>query len=123
MTPRVISATTIINDDVRNSQGEKLGKIEEVMLDTQSNRIAYAVLEFDEGFFQSNKLFAIPWEMLTLDTDDHEMVLDVNRETLENAPGFDKDNWPNFADTSWQTDVHKHYGREPYWNSTTEPAY
>jgi hypothetical protein len=42
-------------------------------------------------------------------------VLDTTQEAVENAPGFDKDNWPDFADRSWQTAVHEQYKTAPYW--------
>ena len=58
------------------------------------------------------KLFAIPWKALTLDEDNKCFILDVNKGTLENAPGFDKDNWPDMADASWGTDIHRYCGQK-----------
>ena len=114
----VLSASTLEGDDVRNSQGDDLGKIEEIMLDVSSGRVAYAVLSFGGFLGMGDKLFAIPWEAMRLDQENKCFVLDVDRETLENAPGFDKDNWPEFADRSWGAEVHEHYGYEPYWKRT-----
>jgi sporulation protein YlmC with PRC-barrel domain len=113
---RVLSAGTLAGDRVRNRAGEDLGKIEEIMLDLESGRVAYAVLSFGGFLGIGDKLFAVPWEALQLNADEHEFLLDVDKQTLENAPGFDKDNWPDMADTSWGAQVHAHYGREPYWN-------
>jgi hypothetical protein len=53
---------------------------------------------------------AVPWRALKLDTVNHRFTLDVSKEKLKNAPGFDKDHWPTMADKSWATDVHTFYG-------------
>jgi len=112
---QVVSAGTVTGNDVRNPQGKDLGKIEEIMLDSAQGRVAYAVLSFGGFLGMGDKLFAIPWESLTLDTDEKCFILDVDKEVLEAAPGFDKDNWPNFADSSWGRGIHDHYGATPYW--------
>ncbi len=115
-TRRVMSASSLTGDRVRNSAGEDLGKVEEIMVDVPTGRIAYAVLSFGGFLGMGNKLFAIPWQALTLDEAEHEFVLNVDKQTLENAPGFDKDNWPDMADPTWGGQIFSHYGYEPYWN-------
>jgi sporulation protein YlmC with PRC-barrel domain len=112
---RVLSASSLAGDRVRNNAGEDLGKIEEIMIDIHSGRVAYAVLSFGGFLGMGNKLFAVPWGSLTVDLDNKEFVFDVSRETLENAPGFDKDDWPDMADPDWGAQIHSHYGRTPYW--------
>lgn len=114
----VMSAGTLTGDRVRNLEGESLGKIEEIMIDLDSGAIAYAVLSFGGFLGIGDKLFAIPWGALTLDEANHEFILNANKATLENAPGFDKDNWPDMADPAWGSTIHSHYGQEPYWDRT-----
>jgi hypothetical protein len=77
--------------------------------------VAYAVLSFGGFLGIGNRLFAIPWQALKLDPVNHRFVLDVPRERLENAPGFDKDRWPDWADTTWASSVHQYYDTRPYW--------
>jgi sporulation protein YlmC with PRC-barrel domain len=112
---RVLSASTLAGDSVKNTAGEDLGKIDEIMIDIPSGRVAYAVISFGGVLRMGNKLFAVPWEALTVDEDEKCFVMDVDRQTLESAPGFDKDNWPDMADTSWGTEIYRHYGAAPYW--------
>ena len=112
----VLSADTLAGDSVFNAAGENLGKIEDFMLDVESGRIRYAVLSFGGVLGIGNKLFAVPPEALTVDTDRKCLVLDVEKERLENAPGFDKNNWPNFADPTLGREIYGYYGRKPYWN-------
>ena len=114
--PRTLSASTLIGDAVHNNAGENLGKVEELMLDLEQGRISYAVLSFGGFLGMGNKLFAIPWDAFTLDTDEHAFVLNVPKEKLEKAPGFDKDNWPDFADRKWGQTIHQYYGTRPYWS-------
>ena len=116
-TPTVLSAGTLTGDQVINGAGEDLGKIEEIMLDVESGQIAYAVLSFGGFLGVGNKLFAIPWRALQLDTYNKRFVLDAPREKLEADPGFDKDHWPNMADRTWGERVYTHYGQSPYWAS------
>lgn len=114
--PHVLSASTIIGDSVHNTAGEDLGKIEELMIDLDHNRIAYAVVSFGGFLGMGDKLFAVPMESLALDAPNHQFILNVDRETLENAPGFDEDDWPDTADRDWGANIYAHYGQEPYWS-------
>ncbi len=117
---RILSASTLSGDSVRNSAGEDLGKIDEIMIDIPSGRVAYAVLSFGGILHLGNKLFAIPWSALSVDEDEKCFVLEVDQKILETAPGFEKDNWPDMADVSWGAQIYKHYGITPYWEEVVE---
>lgn len=108
--PRVLSAGTLEDTDVYNPEGQKLGEIEEFMIDLDSGQISYAVLSFGGFMGVGDKLFAIPWPALEVDTVNERIILDVNKEQLEDAPGFDKDNWPETPDQQWLRDVYSYYG-------------
>ena len=114
---QVLSATTIIGTGVTNSDGEELGSIEELMLDPECGDIAYAVVKFGGFLGMGEKLFAIPWKAFSLSLHDKKAILQVPRERLQQAEGFDKDAWPNMADETWAEQVHEYYGYEPYWRS------
>ncbi|RJR52974.1 MAG: PRC-barrel domain containing protein [Desulfobacteraceae bacterium] len=117
----VMSASTLTRDSVVNSKGENLGTIEDIMIHIDSGRIAYAVLSFGGILGIGDKLFAVPWEAFTLDEDQHHFILNVDKQFLENAPGFDKDNWPDMADPQFKSRVYTFYGYdEPSWSSTEE---
>jgi sporulation protein YlmC with PRC-barrel domain len=109
-----LSSTTLLGDHIRNTRGEELGKLEEIMLDLDTGQIAYAVLSFGGFLGLGDKLFAIPWQALTVDTENKEIVLAVSKEKLENAPGFDKDDWPESLDRNWVAEVYNYYGYQPY---------
>ncbi len=106
----ILSADSIMGTDVKNAQGESLGSIKDMMLSTTENRVEYYVLSFGGIMGMGDKLFAIPPEAMTVNTKDETFVLNVSKEMLENAEGFDKDNWPNFADAKFKQDLYSHYG-------------
>ncbi len=113
--PRLMTASTLEGDDIVNRQGDKLGELEEIMLDVTTGRIAYAVMGAGGFLGMGDKLFAIPWSALTMDPENHCFILDADKERLQRAPGFDKDHWPSMADMTWATEVHSYYGQRPYW--------
>ena len=110
----VLAASTIAGDKVNNLAGEDLGKVEELMIDLQSGRVAYAVVSFGGGFMHSGKLFAIPWATLKVDQVDKKIILNVSKELLESAEGFDKDHWPDMADPAFREKTYGHFGVEPW---------
>lgn len=42
------------------------------------------------------------------------VTLNVSKELLQDAPGFDKDCWPNMSDKTWADGIHTYYGTKPY---------
>lgn len=118
---RVLSASTLKGDDVVNERDEKLGKIEELMIDVEKGRVAYAVLSFGGFLGMGDKLFAIPWNALRIDREEKRFVLDVPKDKLEKAPGFDQDHWPDMADRAWSTGIDTYYGTKPYSSDGAKP--
>lgn len=110
--PRLMGADTLIGEDVYNLQDEDLGDIKEIMLDMRQGQVAYAVLSFGGWLGMGDKLFAVPWQALQLDTANKRFLLDVSKEHLKNAPGFNKDNWPDMASAEFSTQIHNFYGTQ-----------
>ena len=113
--PKVLSASTLKRDRVTNVDGEDLGRVEEIMLDLESGRIAYVVLSFGSHVRGDDKLFAVPWEVLSISHHDKKFILNVSKETLKEAPGFDKDDWPDSSELSWLAEIYACYDCVPYW--------
>lgn len=111
--PRLMGADTLLGNAVFNRQEEDLGSIKEIMLDVRAGRISYAVLSYGGMMGIGDKLFAVPWAALTLDTDNKRFTLDVTKDRLERAPGFDKDNWPNMSNQEWAKGLEDYYGTQP----------
>lgn len=110
-----VKASSMIGTDVCNPKGDSLGEIKEVVIDPGTGRVAYAVVSFGGFLGMGKKLFAIPFSAFEYDVEENEYVLDVSKERLEAAPGFDSDNWPTMSEEKWNRDVYKYYERTPYW--------
>lgn len=111
--PALMGADILIGDSVVNGQDENLGDIKEIMLDMRSGQVAYAVLSFGGFLGMGEKLFAVPWQALQLDTVNKRFVLNIDKERLQNAPGFDPDAWPDMSDLGWANQIHSFYGTDP----------
>lgn len=107
----LLSAAAIAGEEVCNMRNEKLGRIQDVMLDLTEGRIRYAVLAPSALPDMSDRLFAVPWRALKQDRKSKRFTLDVDVERLKNAPGFEKDHWPNTADVTWHLTVEYYYAR------------
>jgi sporulation protein YlmC with PRC-barrel domain len=112
--PEIMGADTLVGNDVYNQMNENLGDIKEIMLDMRNGQVGYAVLSFGGFLGMGDKLFAVPWNALKLDTEQKRFVLNVTKDRLKDAPGFDKGHWPDMADQTWAKNIHSYYGTEPY---------
>ncbi len=92
---RYLTASSLEGDKVVNPGGEHLGEIKEIMLDLESGKIDYFVIEFGGFLGLGVKYFAIPFRLLKLDAPNKQFVFEQAKEILEKAPGFDMDHWPD----------------------------
>ncbi len=101
--------TDLRGKSIRDAQNQEIGKISDVIIDPESGRIVYAVLPF------RGKQLPIPWNVFSPPGDGKSLVLNIDAERLANAPGFEREQWPNMVDPQWATDVHSFYNAEPFW--------
>jgi sporulation protein YlmC with PRC-barrel domain len=111
----VKASKEVVGRDVKNHADENLGSIKEVMLDKESGHVAYVVLESGSFLGIGGKYFALPWRLLNFDEDESCFRVNIDKERFKNAPGFDKDNWPDMANRTWGESLHSYYGTKPYW--------
>jgi sporulation protein YlmC with PRC-barrel domain len=109
----VLTATSIIGDHVVSKQGEKIGKIKDIMLNTKDGKVQYLIIEFGGFMGFGEKLFAIPFAAVRLDAKNVDFILDIKKEFLEKAPGFDQSHWP-------ETNSH-YFDVNTYWGSFMGP--
>ena len=110
-----VKASSMIGTDVVSPKGENLGDVKEVVIDPRTGRVAYAVVAFGGFLGMGEKLFAIPFSAFSYNVEKNEYVLDISKERLKAAPGFDADHWPAMSEEKWNRDVYKYYERSPYW--------
>jgi sporulation protein YlmC with PRC-barrel domain len=112
----ILYGKNVLGNRVKNKAGEELGKVEDLIIDPVTNRIAYVILSFGGFLGVGDKLYPAPLNALTLDTVSKEFILDMDKERLKSAPGFDKDKYPDLTDQKWGSGVYKFYGYKPYWD-------
>jgi len=114
-------ATDLLGTGIKNEQDEDLGRLDEVIIDPDRNRSIYGILSHGGVLGIGDKLFAVPWSSLTTMSSDHKFfILNVDKDRLKNATGFDKKTWPNFTDDKWAIEIHSYYSRKPYWQDYGE---
>jgi BON domain-containing protein/PRC-barrel domain protein len=102
----------IIGQNVRDSQGKNIGKIEDLMVDSKGH-VSFAVMSFGGFLGMGEKYFAVPWTAMRFDRDGKDVdavVLDVTKEQIEKAPSFTRDNWPDTRDPKWREDARRPWG-------------
>jgi sporulation protein YlmC with PRC-barrel domain len=112
-----VSLNKLKNYKVVNDAGEDLGNIEDLMIDLQNDRIAYAILSFGGFLGMGEKSFVVPWRALELKLYEDNLIitLNVQKEVLEKAQGFDKDKLPLTYEELLT--VYTYYGYQPYWQT------
>jgi sporulation protein YlmC with PRC-barrel domain len=109
-TLRLRACATLAGDPVVNPAGVELGVLEHVMLDVDGGRIAYAVLARGGVFGIGERLYAVPWNAIRRDVQSECFVVDIDPESLDAAPSFDRHHWPSM-DAEWMDRVHSHFAR------------
>ena len=113
-----IKASTMIGTNVANLEGDSLGVIKEIVIEPHTFKVAYVVVSFCGFFRMSGKLFAMPFGLFRYDANKSEYILDLAKEKLEEAPGFDPESWPSMANEKWHRDVFEYYGYRPWWEDS-----
>lgn len=107
----VMAAGKIVGMAVENAQGEHLGKVEDLMIDLATGQVAYAVLSFGGFLGLGHKLFAIPLQAFQVNPADARLLLNVGKDDLRGAPGFDPNHWPDMGDQRWGAEIQAWYDR------------
>src|SRR3569832_502986 len=112
---RTLGASTLTHDRVVNLNGDDIGRVEELMIDVITGRVAYAVLSFGGILGFGGKLFAMPWSAITVDEARQRFLAIVTKDQLEQMPVFDKVHWPDLSDLDYANGVYRQWGVTPYW--------
>jgi sporulation protein YlmC with PRC-barrel domain len=97
----VYKSTELLNKEIKNRSGDHLGYLEDIAVELPSGRIAYAALSTKNSLGVGGRLFAIPFSALAWSDDHKHLLVDVKKDELEKAEGFDTKSWPNMADAQW----------------------
>ena len=112
---RLIAAKQVQGTAVYNAALEKLGSVEDVMIDKTSGRIAYAILSFGGFLGIGDRYYPLPWEKLTYNTEVGGYIVDIDRTVLEGAPSYADKTTAEWGDEAWARGVYTYYGVHPFW--------
>jgi sporulation protein YlmC with PRC-barrel domain len=117
----VFRASKIKGMEVRNDKNEHLGDIDDMVIEVSKGHVKYLALSYGSWFTGGNKLFAVPLSSFTLTHDNNKtyFTVHVSQDSLKNAPGFDKNNWPDTADPNWAKGIDSYYERTAQRPATT----
>lgn len=106
-------ARELLGMNVWNSQNQKLGDIHDLVFDGSSGRLTFAILAHGGALGIGEKFTAVPIDFLSVERDSRRnrnyLVLDINQQQLQNAPSFSRDNWPNFSDQRYVSEMRQFY--------------
>lgn len=114
------AVTNVIGGNVQDAQGDVLGKIENIIVDVETGRVAYAIVSKAGVLGLNKKLFAVPWQAFRPGMQRNAYVLDVDRDILKNAPEIDPDHLPDWTNLHWNTDMYNHYHVQPFWSRSED---
>jgi len=105
----VISSERVEGTAVYNPAGDKLGSIDDLMIDKISGQVRYAVLEFGGFLGMGTDRYPLPWSMLKYDTSQDGYVVPLTKEQIDGAPRYENDQVPDYDDRYSGT-IDKYYG-------------
>ena len=110
---RPYDATEIIGTQVKDSQGEEVGKIDDLVFD-EEGRISFVLLGYGGFLGIGQKLVAVPITSLSYDEEPRHFVLNTTKDNIESAPLFSK---KTLDDSSWANESYQYFGQQPYWTT------
>jgi sporulation protein YlmC with PRC-barrel domain len=111
----VIEASRVQGTNVYNRAGQKLGAIDDIMIEKRSGRAAYAIMSFGGFLGLGEDHHPLPWSKLKYDPNLGGYVIDVDNEALEGAPALAAGAKPRWGDKDYEEGLHRYWGAQPYW--------
>lgn len=119
---RAVAAGSLRGTRVHNYGGEDLGKVDDFILDLERGRITYVIVSLGGFWGIGDRLYAVPWELFSIRPGELDLFVDIDKQMLQDAPGFERSKWPDMSDPAWDAAIHAHYAQKPYWNSDITDA-
>jgi sporulation protein YlmC with PRC-barrel domain len=115
-TSALIAADRVEGTAVYDMRGDKVGAIETVMIDKLTGKVAYAVLSFGGFLGIGERYHPLPWSVLRFSTELGGYVVDIDKQTLLDAPTYGPNEMPNYGDRGWAQRLHDYYRAQVYWD-------
>ena len=110
----LIAADKVKGTDVYNLAGDKLGSVDDIMIDKVTGRAIYAVMSFGGFLGMGDQHYPLPWATLKYDTQKGGYVVNLDKKQLEGAPNYDRK-----SEFKWTPEygrkVDTYYKAPSYW--------
>jgi uncharacterized protein YrrD len=112
-----ICASKVIGTNVKDATGNKIGEVEDVVLDKQSNSILFAIVSFGGFLGMAEKYHPLPWASLKYDEGENAYVVAYTKEQLQAAPAGSVDELTQAGGVSTRDRTYTYYKTDPYWDT------
>jgi sporulation protein YlmC with PRC-barrel domain len=110
-----IRAKKVIGTDVKDPAGKSIGKVEDILLEKQSNNIMYAVVGFGGFLGMGEKYHPLPWRMMKYDDSQGAYVVNLTKEQLTAAPADSLEALTRNDGMAYRDRVYDYYKADRYW--------
>ncbi len=107
---RLIRASELIGKDVDDRVGKDMGEIDDMVINMNSGKIHYAVLEFDQSWNLNDKLISLPLKSFTYIADNQDLTLNLDKEAIDTKRAYQKDSWPDINDQNYRVETDRYLG-------------
>lgn len=112
---QVIRAKKVLGTDVKDSSGDKIGQVEDIVLDKLSNNILFAVVGFGGVLGMGEKFHPVPWSVLDYDTEENAYTVRMSKDQLKAAPADTIESLTREDGIAFRDKTYEYYGAERYW--------
>jgi sporulation protein YlmC with PRC-barrel domain len=111
----LIKCSQLKGQTLMSDQGSELGKINEVVFDCPTGRIAFAAVSFGGVLGIGDKKVLVPWDMFNVNKEGKLFATGIDPETVKAAPRVDFDDWRQLREDAYGTNVYTHFKRDGKW--------
>ena len=115
-THNLISADKVEGTTIYSRDGENIGTCKKVMINKLTGKVAYVVVQYGGVMGFGSDYYPMPWDVLTYDTEKGGYVVDMSKEQLQNAPRYPASSQPDWQSSSYNDELHRHYGVQPNYS-------
>jgi sporulation protein YlmC with PRC-barrel domain len=107
---KLIRASELIGKDVDDRVGKDMGEIDDLVINMNTSKIQYAVLEFDQSWNLNDKLISLPLRSFTYVADNQDLMLNLDKESIDTKRAYQKDSWPDINDENYRVETDRYLG-------------
>ncbi len=116
---KLVRASKVIGAELWNQTADKIGDIEDLLLHPDSGKVAFGVLDMGKWYEMGDKLATVPWSLVReSEQATPGYVLNVEKSKVDSSNFFERDTWPDYNDTAWNTRVYSHFNVPYYWTKS-----